>query len=209
MSFIKILINYFQQRIRILSLCRMIILIPFILLFVMYILYSNRTNQLCDPAKPLWWFCSWPDPQTTVCTWNNHFPTITEQIRSPESYEQLLLSLPKVQSSFQFNNLTFQQCTEQSIDLLVFVISKCSHASIRQSIRRTWANTNLLQIYFPHLTIKLLFLVDIDTKSREKIILESNYHNDIVQVINLPEQYEYVTKRESALYEFVLNKCKQ
>ncbi|CAF1339257.1 unnamed protein product [Adineta steineri] len=182
-----------------------------ILIFILVILhtrYFHKKNGWCDPEKELWWFCSSPGNET-ICSWNKHFPTIDKNNRSPESYEQLLLSLPKVQSSFQFNNLTFQQCTEQSIDLLIFVISKCSHASIRQSIRRTWANTNLLQTYFPQLTIKLLFLVDIDTKSREKIILESNYHNDIVQVINLPEQYEYVTKRESALYEFVLNKCKQ
>jgi hypothetical protein len=57
--------------------------------------------------------------------------------------------------------------------------------------------------------MKLLFLVDIDGKSEKKISLEHSYHQDIVQVTNLGEQYEYVTEREASLYEFVKTKCKQ
>jgi len=120
-----------------------------------------------------------------------------------------LLSLPKVQSAFEFNNLTLIKCSETSIDMLIFIISKCSHASIRQSIRRTWGNTKLLKEYFPNVKLKLLFLVDIDSTSKGKIELEYKYHKDIVQVENLPEQYEYVTEREAALYEFIVKRCKQ
>jgi hypothetical protein len=93
--------------------------------------------------------------------------------------------------------------------MLIFVISKCSHASLRQSIRRTWGNTKLLKKYFPKFEMKLLFLVDIDSKSEKKIELEHKYHKDMVQILNLPEQYEYVTEREAALYQFVKDKCKQ
>jgi hypothetical protein len=121
----------------------------------------------------------------------------------------LFSSLPKVQSSFVFNNSTFVQCSEKSIDILIFVISKCSHSSIRQSIRRTWGNINLLKKLFPYIKLKLLFLVDIDSKSEIKIKLEYDLNVDIVQILNLPEQYEYVTHREAALYEFVNERCKQ
>jgi len=121
----------------------------------------------------------------------------------------LILSLPKVRSSFQFNNKTLIQCNENSIDLLIFVISKCSHSSIRQSIRRTWGNLKLLNQYFPKIKVKLLFIVDIDSQSDKKIELEYFYHNDIVQIVNLGEEYFYVTEREAALYQFVNEKCKQ
>ena len=92
---------------------------------------------------------------------------------------------------------------------MIFVISKCSHFSIRQSIRRTWANLKLLEEYFPKLKLKLLFLVDIDSKSERKIELEYLYHDDIVQIENLGEQYEYVTEREAGLYQFIKLHCKQ
>ncbi|CAF1510322.1 unnamed protein product, partial [Rotaria sordida] len=104
----------------------------------------NKNKQWCDPGKPLWWFCPWPDART-ICSWDDHFPITDQQIRSPEYYEKLFSSLPKIQSPFEFNNSTFVKCTETSIDILIFVISKCSHASIRQSIRRTWGNTKLLK----------------------------------------------------------------
>ncbi|CAF0998422.1 unnamed protein product [Rotaria sordida] len=209
MFFTKICISYILQRFRTLSLLKLIILIIIIFLFSIYILFFNKNHQLCDPAEQLSWFCPWPDPQTTVCTWDDHFPTITERVRSPESYEEFFSSLPRIQNPFEYNNLTLIECHEPSIDILIFVISKCSHASIRQSIRRTWGNTKLLKKYFPNIELKLLFLVDIDSKSEKKIELEYKYHKDIVQVNNLPEQYEYVTEREAALYEFIKLHCKQ
>ena len=101
------------------------------------------------------------------------------------------------------------KCEESRIDILIFVISKCSHFSIRQSIRRTWGNTKLLEKYFPKFKLKLLFLVDIDGISEKKIELEYKYHKDIVQILNLPQQYEYVTQREASLYQFIKENCQQ
>lgn len=117
--------------------------------------------------------------------------------------------MKRIRSLFEFNNKTLVKCSEDSIDLLIFIISKCSHFSIRQSIRRTWGNTQLLNQLYPKLKIKLLFLVDLDKDSREKIELEYHYHHDLVQIINLPEQYEYVTEREAALYQFIQSHCQQ
>lgn len=124
-------------------------------------------------------------------------------------FDQSLKTLPNLRSLFEYNNQTLIQCSESTIDLLIFVISKCSHFSIRQSIRRTWANIPLLEKSFPKLKLKLLFLVDLDSHSQRKIELEHIYHKDIVQIINLPEQYQYVTERESALYQFVQYHCQQ
>jgi hypothetical protein len=69
-------------------------------------------------------------------------------------------------------------------------MSKCSHSSIRQSIRRTWGNIHVLTYYFPHAKLKLLFLVDIDSQSKTKVELEHRLNKDVVQVVTLPEQYE-------------------
>jgi len=88
-------------------------------------------------------------------------------------------------------------------------MSKCSHSSLRQTIRRTWGNIHLLAHYFPHVKLKLLFLVDVDSQSKTKIELEHRLSKDIVQVVNLPEQYELVTHREAALYTFVKMRCYQ
>lgn len=124
-------------------------------------------------------------------------------------YDELIEPLPKLRSSFTFNNKTLLKCEESSIDLLIFVISKCSHTAIRQSIRRTWGNTKYLQRYFPKVHMKLLFLVDIDPQSEKKIELEYLLHKDLVQVTNLPEEYSYVTERESSIYDFLNRFCSQ
>ncbi|UJR29866.1 hypothetical protein I4U23_017414 [Adineta vaga] len=198
-----------NQRYRSLSLLKISILSIVSVLCVISLLTFYPLERICDPAEHLSWFCSWPDPQTTVCSWDDHFPTLTETSRTPQAYHNLFSSLPKRRSSFVFNNSTLSKCNESSIDLLIFVISKCSHGSIRQSIRRTWANLHLLHNHYKTLSIKLLFLVDNDSQSTQKILLENEYYQDIVQVINLPEQYEFVTQRESALYEFVIKRCQQ
>jgi len=81
MSFNRIYIPYIQQCFRNLSLVKRILLGITLLLFTIYIIFINQKNQLCDPGEHLWWFCPWPDPQTTVCSWDDHFPMIQEQIR--------------------------------------------------------------------------------------------------------------------------------
>ncbi|CAF2972598.1 unnamed protein product [Rotaria sp. Silwood2] len=81
MFFKKTRISYILQRFRTLSLLKMIILIIFLFSFSIYILFYNKEHKLCDPAKHLPWFCPWPDPQTTVCAWDDHFPITKGRIR--------------------------------------------------------------------------------------------------------------------------------
>ena len=119
------------------------------------------------------------------------------------------LSLPRVQRSFEFNNATVQRCLDPSLDFLIFVISKSSHFSIRQTIRRTWGQKSVYETAFPHLRVKFLFLLDVDLHSQRKVELENVFHEDLVQVSNLPEHYEYVTYREAAMYTFVQQRCRQ
>ncbi|UJR29865.1 hypothetical protein I4U23_017413 [Adineta vaga] len=209
MSLKQFYFSFSRQYLRLSSLSTKLILLICIFIFIFGFkqIFFNK-NSWCNPEKPLWWFCPWPG-QETICSWDEHYPKINQNNRSPEYYEQFLQSLPKRRSSFVFNNSTLSKCNESSIDLLIFVISKCSHGSIRQSIRRTWANLQLLHNHYKTLSIKLLFLVDNDSQSTQKILLENEYYQDIVQVINLPEQYEFVTQRESALYEFVIKRCQQ
>ncbi|CAF1124645.1 unnamed protein product [Adineta ricciae] len=209
MPFKQLYVPFLRQYLRFPSLS--IKLLLFITIFIFLIgtkqIFSNKTSW-CNPEQSLWWFCPWPGPET-VCSWDEHFSKANPNNRSPASYHKVLRSLPKRRSSFLFNNLTLTQCNESSLDLLIFIISKCSHGSIRQSIRRTWANQRLLQQFFPDLHIKLLFLLDNDPHSTPKLVLEHQFYQDLVQVTNLPEQYDYVTQRESALYEFVVNRCQQ
>lgn len=88
-------------------------------------------------------------------------------------------------------------------------MSKSSHSSIRKTIRRTWGNNYAYMKIFPTLRLKFIFLVDIDLFSQRKVQLEYKLHKDIVQVVSIPEQYEYVTYREAAMYTFVHQRCKQ
>jgi hypothetical protein len=81
MSFNRICISYIQQRFRNLSLIKIILLIIIFLLLIIYILFFNQKSQLCDPSQHLWWFCPWPDPQTTVCSWDEHFPMMKKRIQ--------------------------------------------------------------------------------------------------------------------------------
>lgn len=81
MSLNRIYISYIQQCFRNLSLSKIIFSIILSLLLIIYILFFNQKNQLCNPAAHLSWFCPWPDPQTTVCSWDDHFPITPGQIR--------------------------------------------------------------------------------------------------------------------------------
>ena len=100
------------------------------------------------------------------------------------------------------------KCEEkQSIDLLIFIISKCSHGSLRQTIRRTWTNQVLFEKYFPNIHLKHLFLLDFDHSTQQEIQLEHQIYGDLVQVINLPQQYHFVTYREASIYKFVTQYC--
>ena len=50
------------------------------LLLIILIIFVNEKHQLCDPKEHLAWFCPWPDPDLTICKWNEHFPKPLEQL---------------------------------------------------------------------------------------------------------------------------------
>ncbi|CAF0749879.1 unnamed protein product [Didymodactylos carnosus] len=76
---------------------------------------------------------------------------------------------------------------------------------MRNGIRRTWGNVDVLQKY-SKLNIKLLFLVDIDEMRLLRVKLENQLFNDIVQV-HLPEYYELVTYRDAAIFDYSARYC--
>jgi hypothetical protein len=80
MSNIKFCIYFIQQRFRSLSLVKMILLIIFTFLFLIYFFIFHREKPWCDPEQHLYWFCSWPDPETTTCSYQDHFPTTSEAV---------------------------------------------------------------------------------------------------------------------------------
>ncbi len=81
MSLTRKSLLYIQRCSRNFVLTKKFILIILCSLFITCILFINKKNELCDPTEHLWWFCSWPDPAKTVCSWDDHFPTISKQIR--------------------------------------------------------------------------------------------------------------------------------
>jgi hypothetical protein len=80
MSIIRLYITCLRQRIRSLSQVKIILLIFILFLIIFHNQFFNKKDRWCDPAKPLWWFCSWPGPET-VCSWDEHFPTLNPKIR--------------------------------------------------------------------------------------------------------------------------------
>jgi hypothetical protein len=81
MSLTKICIYFYPQRFRPFILLKIILLIIITSLCIICIIFINKKDQLCDPTQHLDWFCSWPDPKTTVCTWDEHFPIKTDPTR--------------------------------------------------------------------------------------------------------------------------------
>jgi hypothetical protein len=73
--------SFSKQCFRNIFLIKKYFLIIIIFFFIILILFLNQKNRLCDPTQPLWWFCPWPDPQETVCSWDQHFPKLNEKIR--------------------------------------------------------------------------------------------------------------------------------
>lgn len=62
-------------RIRLSLFIKIFFLIFFIFILIIKKELFNIKNSLCDPSKPLWWFCPWPGPET-ICNWNQHFSII-------------------------------------------------------------------------------------------------------------------------------------
>jgi hypothetical protein len=73
-------ISWQRQPIRLKSRVKIVLLILILFFIIFHTQFINKRNQWCDPAQPLWWFCPWPGPET-VCSWDEHFPTINGKIR--------------------------------------------------------------------------------------------------------------------------------
>lgn len=82
MSFNRKFIYFIQKYFRNNLLKKSIFILSiFSFLLIISILLLNKKSQLCNPEKQLWWFCPWPNPKTTVCHWDEHFPTIQQNNR--------------------------------------------------------------------------------------------------------------------------------
>jgi hypothetical protein len=80
MPIIRIYISYLRQCIRLFSSVKIILLILILFFLIFHKQVFNKKDRWCDPEKPLWWFCSWPGPET-ICSWDQHFPTINGKNR--------------------------------------------------------------------------------------------------------------------------------
>jgi hypothetical protein len=97
-------------------------------------------------------------------------------------------------------------CLNQSIDLLIIIMSKSDNYPTRDAIRRTWVSGKNLGIY-SSITMKYFFLIDFDEKLSRSIELENNLFHDIIQV-DLPQQYTLVTYRVISMFEWSFRFCR-
>lgn len=72
--------SYLRQYIRLWASMKIILLAMTVLLAILCLQDFDRNNRWCNPEKPLWWLCSWPNVEA-VCSWNEHFPTSMKRIR--------------------------------------------------------------------------------------------------------------------------------
>ncbi|CAF3026608.1 unnamed protein product [Rotaria socialis] len=98
-------------------------------------------------------------------------------------------------------------CLNDSIDLLILIISKSDNYKTRDAIRRTWGSGENLGNY-SSIRMKLFFLTDFDEKLSTNIRLEDNLFHDIIQV-ELPPQYTLVTYRVLSLFEWSFRFCRR
>lgn len=97
-------------------------------------------------------------------------------------------------------------CANQSIDLLIIVISKPENYQTRDAIRRTWLSKKIQQIH-SSMIIKYFFLLDFNDKLTHSIERENDLFQDIIQV-DLPEQYTLVTNRVISIFEWSFRFCR-
>jgi hypothetical protein len=97
-------------------------------------------------------------------------------------------------------------CLNESVDLLIIIISKSDNYKTRDAIRRTWASGKNLGIY-SSINVKYFFLIDFNEKLSHNIRLENNLFHDIIQV-ELPQQYTLVTHRVLSLFEWSFRYCR-
>lgn len=97
-------------------------------------------------------------------------------------------------------------CLNETVDLLIIIMSKSENYKTRDAIRRTWGSGKNLGIY-SSINVKFFFLLDLDEKLRHQIRLENDLFQDIIQV-ELPQQYTLVTHRVLSLFEWSFRYCR-
>ena len=99
-----------------------------------------------------------------------------------------------------------ETCSNETIDLVIIIISKSENYKTRDAIRRTWGSKRNLGKY-SSINIKIIFLIDLDEKLSHTIRLENDLFHDIIQV-ELPQQYTLVTHRVLSLFEWSFRYCR-
>lgn len=137
---------------------------------------------------------------STTSTTTTTLPTTTttRKLSSNHFHQRSLLKYTIVHNDSCFND---------SVDLLIMIVSKSDNYKTRDAIRRTWGSGENLGRY-SSIHIKLFFLIDYDEKLVTNIRLEDNLFHDIVQV-ELPPQYTLVTYRVMAILEWSFRYCRQ
>ena len=112
-----------------------------------------------------------------------------------------------IRSSFySFSIDNSDVCLNETIDLVIIIISKSDNYKTRDAIRRTWGSGKSLGKY-SSINVKFFFLLDFDEKLSHNIRLENNLFHDIIQV-ELPQQYTLVTHRVLSLFEWSFRFCR-
>ncbi|CAF1577216.1 unnamed protein product [Rotaria sp. Silwood1] len=137
-------------------------------------------------------------PTTTTTT-----TTTTSQI----NHSYISLSRRNHRTSlYSYTIDNFDACLNESIDLLIIIISKSDNYKTRDAIRRTWGSGKNLGNY-SSINMKIFFLIDFDEKLISNIRLENNLFHDIIQV-ELPPQYTLVTYRVLSIFEWSFRYCR-
>ena len=129
--------------------------------------------------------------------------------RNQFSSVQQFVQHEPVQKDFTYKISNKNFCRfNNSPDVLIFVLSKSKSFESRQAIRRTWGNVDLINSLpsSENITIKLLFLVDIDESLLMKIQMEETLFNDLVQV-ELPQHYSLSSYRDVAILHWTETFC--
>lgn len=108
---------------------------------------------------------------------------------------------PNVLSMIHFSNSPFLDFDEFSTNFIpIMVLSKASNIEVRDAIRRTWGFDRMYR--GNTLRIKIFFLVGTDDFITNRILMEQNVFEDVIQV-SLPDMYTFSPYKELAAMMWV------
>jgi hypothetical protein len=104
-------------------------------------------------------------------------------------------------SVIEFNNSPYLDLQSFPNDLVpIIVLSKASNIEVRDAIRRTWGFSRLYR--HSTLRIKVFFLVGTDDFLTQRLIMEQNVFDDVIQV-NIPDIYTFSAYKELSAMTWV------